>query len=58
MDGKMSFTLLEVANGWLLEINSVDGDAEYIFKTTGPALGMIRKVLKEEVDPFEEENNG
>ena len=54
----MSFTLREVANGWLLEINSVDGDAEYIFKTTGPALGMIRKVLKEEVNPFEEEDNG
>ena len=56
MDGKMSFTLREVANGWLLEINGPDGDAEYIFKTTGPALGMIRKVLKEEVNPFGEED--
>jgi len=56
MDNKMSFNLREVSNGWLLEING-DGYAEYIFKTTGPALGMIRKVLKEEVDPFEEEAN-
>ena len=56
MDGKMSFTLREVANGWLLEIDGID-HAEYIFKTTGPALGMIRKVLKEEVNPFEEESN-
>lgn len=53
MDSKLSFTLREVANGWLLEINGTDY-AEYIFKTTGPALGMIRKVLKEEVDPFAE----
>lgn len=56
MDGKLSFTLREVANGWLLEIDGSD-HAEYIFKTTGPALGMIRKVLKEEVNPFEEDND-
>jgi len=56
MEGKTSFTLREVANGWLLEINGADGDAEYIFKTTGPALGMIRKVLKEEVNPFGEDD--
>lgn len=56
MDNKMSFNLREVSNGWLLEING-DSYAEYIFKTTGPALGMIRKVLKEEVNPFEEETN-
>jgi hypothetical protein len=56
MDNKLSFTLREVANGWLLEING-ESYAEYIFKTTGPALGMIRKVLKEEVNPFEEDDN-
>ena len=56
MDNKMSFNLREVSNGWLLEING-DSYAEYIFKTTGPALGMIRKVLKEEVNPFEEETD-
>jgi hypothetical protein len=55
MDSKMSFTLREVANGWMLEINGTDY-AEYIFKSTGPALGMIRKVLKEEVNPFGEED--
>jgi len=56
MDSKLSFTLREVANGWLLEINGTDY-AEYIFKTTGPALGMIRKVLKDEVNPFEESDD-
>lgn len=55
MDSKLSFTLREVANGWLLEIDGID-HAEYIFKTTGPALGMIRKVLKEEVNPFGEDD--
>ena len=56
MDSKLSFTLREVANGWLLEIDGTD-HAEYIFKNTGPALGMIRKVLKEEVNPFGEDDD-
>jgi hypothetical protein len=56
MDSKLSFTLREVANGWLLEIDGID-HAEYIFKNTGPALGMIRKVLKEEVNPFGEDDD-
>lgn len=56
MDNKVSFVLREVNNGWLLEINGEEY-AEYIFKSSGPALSMMRKVLKGEIDPFTGEDS-
>jgi hypothetical protein len=51
-DGKLSFTLRQVGNGWVLEVCK-DGDCvEFIFTRHGKALSTIRQILNADLDPF------
>ena len=50
----MSFILREVGNGWVLEVSGPEGCIEYIYSRPNQAIGMIRKVLNGDINPFEE----
>ena len=51
---KITFVLRQASNGWILEVDKAGDNVEFIFNRDGAALSMMRKILKGEVDPFEE----
>lgn len=51
---KLSFTLRQVTNGWILEVDR-DMSAEFIFSRHNQALSMMRKILNGDLDPFEDQ---
>ena len=52
-------TIREATNGWIVELNKEGETVEYIFTRPNPAINLVRKVMKGELDPFNlEEDNG
>ena len=54
-DDKLEVTIREAQNGWVFEFNKEGETVEYIFTRPNPAINIVRKVMKGEVDPFQEE---
>ena len=54
-DDKLEVTIREAQNGWVVEFNTEGETVEYIFTRPNPAINIVRKVMKGEVNPFEEE---
>ena len=54
-DDKFEVTIREAQNGWVVEFNKERETVEYIFTRPNPAINIVRKVMKGEVDPFQEE---
>ena len=52
---KLEVTIREAQNGWVVEFNKEGETVEYIFTRPNPAINIVRKVMKGEVDPFQEE---
>ena len=55
----LEVTIREATNGWIVELNKEGETVEYIFTRPNPAINLVRKVMKGELDPFNlEEDNG
>ena len=54
-ENKLEVTIREAQNGWVVELNREGETMEYIFTRPNPAINLVRKVMKGEVDPFQEE---
>ena len=55
----LEVTIREATNGWIVELNKEGETVEYIFTRPNPAIKLVRKVMKGELDPFNlEEDNG
>ena len=54
-ESKLEVTIREAQNGWVVEFNKEGETVEYIFTRPNPAINIVRKVMKGEVDPFQEE---
>ena len=54
-DDKLEVTIREAQNGWVVEFNKEGETVEYIFTRPNPAINIVRKVMKGEINPFEEE---
>ena len=54
-DGLLEVTIREANNGWIVELNREGETLEYIFTRPNPAINLVRKVMKGELDPFNEE---
>tara|TARA_X000000368_G_C22883380_1_gene646348 strand:+ start:142 stop:318 length:177 start_codon:yes stop_codon:yes gene_type:complete len=53
-DGLLEVTIREASNGWIVELNREGDTLEYIFTRPNPAINLVRKVMKGEIDPFNE----
>tara|TARA_B100002019_G_C20874375_1_gene405573 strand:+ start:91 stop:267 length:177 start_codon:yes stop_codon:yes gene_type:complete len=53
-DGLLEVTIREANNGWIVELNREGETLEYIFTRPNPAINLVRKVMKGELDPFNE----
>jgi len=51
-ESKLEVTIREATNGWIVEINQDGETVEYIFTRPNPAINLVRKVMKGELDPF------
>ena len=51
-ESKLEVTIREAQNGWVVELNREGETMEYIFTRPNPAINLVRKVMKGEVDPF------
>ena len=51
----LEVTIREATNGWIVELNKEGETVEYIFTRPNPAINIVRKVMKGEINPFEEE---
>ena len=51
-DGLLEVTIREANNGWIVELNREGETLEYIFTRPNPAINLVRKVMKGELDPF------
>ena len=51
-DDKLEVTIREAQNGWVVELNREGETMEYIFTRPNPAINLVRKVMKGELDPF------
>ena len=56
-EDKLAVTIREAQNGWVVEFNKEGETVEYIFTRPNPAINIVRKVMKGEVNPFEGEDN-
>ena len=54
-ENKLEVTIREATNGWIVELNQEGETVEYIFTRPNPAINLVRKVMKGEIDPFNEE---
>lgn len=54
-ENKLEVTIREATNGWIVELNREGETVEYIFTRPNPAINLVRKVMKGELDPFAEE---
>lgn len=55
----LEVTIREATNRWIVELNKEGETVEYIFTRPNPAINLVRKVMKGELDPFNlEEDNG
>ena len=48
----LEVTIREATNGWIVELNKEGETVEYIFTRPNPAINLVRKVMKGELDPF------
>tara|TARA_B100000902_G_C26833334_1_gene679785 strand:- start:264 stop:446 length:183 start_codon:yes stop_codon:yes gene_type:complete len=51
-ENKLEVTIREATNGWIVELNREGETIEYIFTRPNPAINLVRKVMKGELDPF------
>lgn len=51
-ESKLEVTIREAQNGWVVELNREGETMEYIFTRPNPAINLVRKVMKGELDPF------
>mgnify|MGYP001435769001 CR=1 FL=1 len=56
-EDQLEVTIREAQNGWVVELNREGETMEYIFTRPNPAINLVRKVMKGEVDPFNEGEN-
>ena len=56
-EDQLEVTIREAQNGWVVDLNRVGETMEYIFTRPNPAINLVRKVMKGEVDPFNEGEN-
>ena len=54
-ENKLEVTIREATNGWIVELTREGETVEYIFTRPNPAINLVRKVMKGEIDPFNEE---
>ena len=54
-ENKLEVTIREAQNGWVVEFNKEGETVEYIFTRPNPAINIVRKVMKGEINPLEEE---
>ena len=52
---KLEVSLREATNGWIGEFNKFGETVEYIFTRPNPAISLVRKVMKGELDVFEKD---
>ena len=52
---KLEGSLREATNGWIVECNKFGETVEYIFTRPNPAISLVRKVMKGELDVFSQE---
>jgi hypothetical protein len=50
-ESKLEVTIREAQNGWVVELNREGETMEYIFTRPNPAINLVRKVMKGELDP-------
>ena len=48
----LEVTLREATNGWIVEFNKYGETIEYIFTRQNPAISLVRKVMKGDLDIF------
>ena len=51
-EDNLEVTLREATNGWIVEFNRYGETVEYIFTRPNPAISLVRKVKKGELDIF------
>tara|TARA_B100000927_G_scaffold246123_1_gene208945 strand:+ start:220 stop:399 length:180 start_codon:yes stop_codon:yes gene_type:complete len=56
-EDKLEVTLREATNGWIVEFNQGGETVEYIFTRPNPAISLVRKVMKGEMDVFTGDND-
>ena len=56
-EDKLEVTLREATNGWIVEFNKGGETVEYIFTRPNPAISLVRKVMKGELDVFGTEDD-
>ena len=56
-EDKLEVTLREATNGWIVEFNRSGETVEYIFTRPNPAISLVRKVMKGEMDVFTGDND-
>ena len=56
-EDKLEVTIREAQNGWVVELNREGETMEYIFTRPNPAINLVRKVMKGELDPFVGDDN-
>ena len=54
---KLEVTIREAQNGWVVELNREGETMEYIFTRPNPAINLVRKVMKGELDPCVGDDN-
>lgn len=54
-EDQLEVTLREAKNGWIVELNKYGETVEYIFTRPNPAISLVRKVMKGELDVFDKE---
>ena len=52
---KLEVSLREATNGLIVEFNKYGETVEYIFTRPNPAISLVRKVMKGELDVFTQE---
>ena len=48
----LEVNLREATNGWIVEFNKYGETIEYIFTRPNPAISLVRKVMKGDLDIF------
>ena len=56
-ENKLEVTIREATNGWIVELNRDGECVEYIFTRPNPAISLVRKVMKGELDVFGTEDD-
>ena len=51
-EDNLEVTLREATNGWIVEFNRYGETIENIFTRPNPAISLVRKVMKGELDIF------